>query len=532
MLLNFLLLLTWCVLPVYGFASSAYISGVVVNTKGTPVNNAVVGLQGGLNSTRTDQKGHFQLVMNGFYSSRITAGKFGYYNGATPLSSNVDEYRIVLNPIPKGDNEHYDWLPSLITQQEGDADNAGEGKACQVCHPAVTEEWKQDAHSDSARNTIFLSFFNGTDKNGKQEGGPGYKQDFPKSTGNCATCHVPVLALQNLSHADPNRVDGTAKEGIFCDFCHKISGVTVDETGGKPGVLSIEFQRPPEGHQLFFGPYSDVFPGEDGINPLYSKSYYCAPCHNGKFWDVLAYSEFQEWAESFYKAKNIHCQNCHMPREETMTHFASEDKGGVSRVPNTIPSHINLGVRNETFMKEAIKLQIQAQKNKDCVEITSILKNVKAGHHYPTGNPMRNMILLVDVRDANDKSLPMFQGDKVPVWGGVGSIQDGNYAGQPGKGFAKVLRDAILYPDRKQRHFSYEYPAPHWRPTYIESDNRIPADCADVSSYRFQVTKNTSYPIHVTVNLIYRRTYKAWMDEKNLEIPDLEIAKETVVLRR
>ena len=515
-----------------GFVSLAHFSGTVVDKEGRPINNAMVCLQGSSISTRANNQGHFRLTVDHTINSKyITAGKFGFYNGAQSLSSDTEKYRIVLKPVSLEDNKDYHWLPSLKTQVDHDTKNEGEAKPCEVCHPAVTEEWKQDAHSGSATNNVFLSFFNGTDRNGKQEASPGYKLDFPKSNGNCATCHVPALALENPFHADPNEAQGVAREGIFCDFCHKIYEVKVDQTGGRPGILSLKFRRPAEGHQLFFGPYPDVFPGDDGYHPLYTKSHYCAPCHHGKFWNLLAYSEFQEWFDSSYRTRNIHCQDCHMPSKGTMARFALEDKGGILRNPETIPSHVNLGVHDEAFMKEAIELNTETQATGDILEVKVIIKNVNAGHHYPTGNPMRNMILLVEVRDESGHPLSMIQGERVPVWGGVGSIEDGNYAGLSGKGFAKVLKDAILYPDKRQRHFNYEYPAPHWRPAFIESDNRIPADGVDVSSYQFQVSETLSGPIFVTVRLIFRRGYKQWLDAKGMEISDMEIAQDSIVLR-
>jgi len=511
-------------------ASSIEISGVVVDEKNKAINNAIVCVQGSSYSTRTDPRGQFRLTVDCMPEiSCITAGKFGFYNGAQSYSPNVENYHIILKSIPPDDHENYQWLPSLNGFH---AEEAGENRPCEVCHPEIVKEWKQDAHSGAANNAVFFSFFNGTDKDGGKITGPGYRRDFPNSNGNCATCHMPVLAVDGAFNMDPNKVRGVAQEGIFCDFCHKINGVKLDKTGANPGVLSITFQRPEEGRQLFYGPFADVFPGEDGYHPLYKKSHYCAPCHHGKFWGVLAYSEFQEWLESSYRTRNIHCQNCHMPSLGTMTHFALKDKGGILRNPGTIPSHINPGIQDKAFMKEAIDLRIQADTTGDVITVFVTIRNVKAGHHYPTGNPMRNMILIVYVRDAENNSLSMIQGETVPVWGGLGSVKKGNYSGLPGKGFAKVLRNAILYPDNRKRHFTYEYPAPHWRPTVIESDNRIPAGGVDISSYQFQTSDELSWPINVSARLIFRRGYKQWFDQKGIDLVDMEIASDRVAINR
>jgi hypothetical protein len=48
----------------------------------------------------------------------------------------------------------------------------------------------------------------------------------------------------------------------------------------RPGVLSFELRRPPQGQQFFAGPFDDVAPGEDTYSPLQRESAYCAPCHS------------------------------------------------------------------------------------------------------------------------------------------------------------------------------------------------------------------------------------------------------------
>lgn len=508
-------------------------SGVVVDNNGEPVSKAIVRLQGTSFATLTDQYGRFNMAAGFTVKSKyITAWKSGYYNGGQRVSAKRN-YRIVLTPVPSGDNQKYEWMRPSHKEPELSKNRAKE-KTCKDCHTKdFMEQWEKSTHASSATNPLFLSFFNGTDIHGKKAAGPGYKLDFPNSNGNCAACHVPALALKNPFNADPNKAQGIEKEGVFCDLCHKIADVNTDRDGGYPGVLSIQFQRPPEGKKIFFGPYDDVFPGPDSYNPLYKDSRYCASCHNGKFWGVLAYPEFQEWAESPYAKENVHCQDCHMKPDGKITRFVLKKEGGILRNPATVYSHAFHGVRDRDFMSRAIGLETKANLEDNILRLTVEVKNVKAGHHYPTGNPMRNMLLLIDVSDESGIKLPMLRGERVPVWGGVGDVEAGNYAGLPGKGFAKVLKDLMPYPDRRIKpHFQTEYPAPHWRPAVVESDSRIAAKGSDVSVYQFQVPKAEAATIHITARLIYRRAYKSWLDAKGLEIEDMEIAREELVVKR
>ena len=245
-------------------------------------------------------------------------------------------------------------------------------------------------------------------------------------------------------------------------------GTAETDKDGEPGVLSYQFRRPPDGHQLFYGPYDDVYPGDDSYHPLYSKSQYCAPCHHGKFWDVLVYSEFQEWFDSSYSKDGIHCQDCHMKSDGKTSRFALKKVGSLVRNPSTIPSHVNFGVNDKEFMKEAISLKTDADLYNDILKVTVTITNTNSGHHYPTGNPMRNMILLVETNDEKGKSLLLKKGARVPSWGGEGLKENGNYAGLPGKGFAKVLKNRPFYGFKQKKSYGNEHPVPHWRRTFID----------------------------------------------------------------
>lgn len=111
-------------------------------------------------------------------------------------------------------------------------------------------------------------------------------------------------------------VRGVITAGIHCDFCHKVGGVYLDSTSGSvypnsPGVQSQRVLRPPQGDNIFFGPYDDI-PDPDSFLPLISESQYCAPCHQFSFWGTPIYESFEEWLTSPYADKGTMCQDCHM----------------------------------------------------------------------------------------------------------------------------------------------------------------------------------------------------------------------------
>ncbi|MCX7172254.1 MAG: cytochrome c3 family protein, partial [Proteobacteria bacterium] len=306
-----------------------------------------------------------------------------------------------------------------------------------------------------------------------------------------------------------------------------------DPTGGRPGVLSMRLLRPAKGEQVFFGPYDDVFPGPDTFNPLYQQSRYCAACHDGRFWGVQVYGEFAEWADSGYPAKNISCQSCHMKPDGKTTRVALEKEGSILRRPNRISSHTFTGREDLDFMRSAVKMEAQTQveRGQGKVTVRVVLSNTGTGHHLPSGNPMRNLILLVEAEDDAGRNLKQIAGSRVPTWGGEGAREKGNYAGLPGKGYAKVLTTPLLYPaDRSFGDFhSPLYPAPHWRRVIVESDNRFPANGEDTSEYDFQLNSVTS-AVQVRIHLLHRRIFRSWRTPEALPDGDLLLAEQSIRL--
>jgi hypothetical protein len=526
------------------------VSGLVVDTAGNPVAGATVRIQATTNSTQSDVNGFFTLAgLDRGKSVSVSAWKQDYYcakaETALPPTSGVT---LTLRLYQTNDNANYQWIPPT-----------GEN-SCYSCKPGVTQVWlDNDAHSRSAQNTRFLTMYNGTDVNGNQSPrtrygysrdygnfplrpdpgrpyyGPGYKLDFPETSGNCAACHTPAAAIESPYGIDPNSVSGVNAFGVHCDFCHKIAAVRLNpETGlpypNMPGVLSMDIRRPfPEDkdrYQLFFGSFDDDnVPQEDTYLPLIKESQFCAPCHFGVFWDTVIYNSFGEWLESPYSDPQTGktCQQCHMPAPtlldgQPMTNVAP-GKGGVERDPLTIPGHTFPGAANTELLQNSVTMTASAHRQGDQIIVDVTILNDKTGHHIPTDSPLRQMILLVQATGTDGAVLELVQGPTLPDWGGVGDPSQGYYAGLPGKGFALILME--LWTEISPT-------GAYWNPTRLVSDTRIPAFGSDSTQYIF--SSPAQELARVEVKLFFRRAFVNLMEQKGWGVPDILMEEQSITI--
>jgi hypothetical protein len=486
-------------------------------------------------SDTTDANGEFTLANVGKPDTRlITAWKSGSYNGGVELEKGHANIEIVLAPLPERDNPDYQWVdpapnPALKRYALALFDKV---ENCGDCHASIIyDQWRKNGHAQAATNPRFMDIYNGTDAEGNPGVQPGFRLDYPHSMGNCSNCHAPAAAVKNVIGVDMNKLEGVEKLGVSCDFCHKVKDVHLqDNTSVQTGVMHMELLRPPKGHQMFFGPYDDV-PDPDAYSPVISESIFCAPCHQGGFWGVPIYESYSEWLASPYAEKGITCQNCHMPPDSVTTNFAP-GRGGLERDPLTIPTHFQFGSRDSAFLASTVEMHTQAELLDDTLHVDVEIKNVGAGHHMPTDQPMRNLILLVRAINSNGDELKYVGNNRVPYWGGRGDPSEGNYEGLSGKGFAKILYESnpqyVSSPRAElQERIS---PAPQWRIVDIKEDNRIPAMATDSSSYEFQISGG-EFPVTVTATLIYRRTFKNWAAMKNWTLKDVILARNVTVMR-
>jgi hypothetical protein len=142
-----------------------------------------------------------------------------------------------------------------------------------------------------------------------------------------------------------------------------------------------------------------------------------------------------------------------------------------------------------------------------------VITNTDAGHHVPTDHPGRHMILVVTATHAQGRPLSQRGGPVVPDWGGA-------QAGLPGKAFAKVLRDVET---------GQSPVVNYWKPTLIDSDNRIAAYQDDASVYTF-ASPGTAETVTITAELRFRRVFQAVMDARGWNTPDIVMERAQMTL--
>ena len=482
------------------------VSGQVFDENG-PASSATVKIQTRPNGTLTDCNGYFHL--EGVPCDRkvkVSAWEYLHYCTFVEATSPTTSVVLHLDTIRADDNEDYEWLaPDPADPQRN---------FCIKCHPLACDQWSHEHHSLSASNVIFQTLYSGTDVQGNPGVGPGYKLDFPNTTGSCALCHAPSAALESPYNTDMSRLTGLGQRGVFCDVCHKIIDVDVSNLMNVYGINAIEFRRPFPERQLFLGTIDDVNGHSDSNLPLMKRSEFCAPCHACEFWGVPIYTSFPEWQASEYKTMGIQCQACHYRPDGITTNLAPPPGNGLERDQDNVPSHLTMGVDNVGLLYVSATLSITASRESDDrIKATVEVFNAFAGHHLPTDRDIRNITLLVTAFDSGGNELASIGGEVVPIYGGTGGGPR-DFAGRPGKMFAKILVD-----------MNGNHPAPSWRQTMILSDTRIPALTSDYSTYEFRLPAGANTAT-VKAELIYRRIFKDLADEKGLPLDDILMTSE------
>ncbi|MHC4216056.1 MAG: multiheme c-type cytochrome, partial [Planctomycetota bacterium] len=199
-----------------------WVAGRVVSAdSGRPISGALVTLRATDLSSSTRDDGFFAMrVPTDHDEVEITAWSPGYLIGGTSTVIPAGGLEIALRRHHTDDNLEYRWidpLPGTDTEM-----------ACGNCHTTILPQWQDNAHGGATSNPRFYSFYNGTDIDGTTTVEPGFRLDFPGTTGNCASCHAPGAAVNAPFVTDMNTIRDERVAGIHCDFCHKLGGAYLE----------------------------------------------------------------------------------------------------------------------------------------------------------------------------------------------------------------------------------------------------------------------------------------------------------------
>lgn len=515
----------------------AAVSGVVVDALTlAPIAGASVHLQADASTTTVSAAdGSFTLPVSFSGFAVVTAGVAydpaaspAYNTGGTLASDGDTGLEIRLQPIPGAENTAY--APP-------------EAALCGSCHGDAFSDWQRSNHSFAGVDEWVLDLYSGTGTAGGSAGYVFTDLHDPGETGFCATCHAPMEDVFDPGNVGLDTVSTDAGlDGVSCLACHQIAALDGDPDGlHHLGSSSYRFpdDRPFfDTWQFVWGPLDDVTFGgmRAAYAPFFRSSELCASCHQYVNPDTGAPGQntYGEWLASPYAVPGAgfrSCQDCHMP-EPAAAGPVCVLGDSPDRAPGERRSHDMIGA-TPTTLADAISLDVGAFDVAGRLEVVAEVGNHGAGHAFPSGVSIRNALLVVE---ASWNGLPLTQvgGPTVPFWADddVPGRQPGDWAGFPGKGFAKILEGRI------------NGQGPVVRPVLfidaegVFSDTLIPAGATDTSAISFELPAAAAPGdvVDVEARLLYRRAFRALAVTKGWSVTpqggpiEIEVARRSLAV--
>lgn len=505
---------TLAVLAALAAPAAADISGFVREEgSGTPIAGARVHLQADPASpvVVSGADGSFTLPVSPAGMAMVTAGveydraaAANWATGGVMASNGQTGVVISLLRLPVTDDPGYQAFLPLVAD-------------CGNCHEEQEAEWRLSNHATAGGDAWVRDLFSG---DGTPGGGAGYvfrDTHDPGETGFCATCHTPMADIFDPGNVVLNEVTSAAAlEGISCIACHQMDSVNANVHAlhhlgnatyrfpdGRPFIPTQEF---------VWGPLDDIaFGGMKASHaPLFSDSLVCASCHeyNRPGTAIPGQTTYSEWLASPYAVPGAgyrSCQDCHMPAADGPGYLVDPIGGPPLRPAEQIHEHEFVGATPEELEEHIHLVTTIAEVVGESVVVRCEVTN-STGHAFPTGVSPRNALLVIE---ATWNGLPLQQtaGPSVPFYGSddMPGVQEGDYAGLPGTGFARVLEGRI------------NDQGPVVRPVLfidgesVFEDTLIPSAATDLTEVVLAVpaAAQAGDQVVVEARLLYRRAWRA-----------------------
>ncbi len=291
----------------------------------------------------------------------------------------------------------------ILMLQSGRASDALEtNQTCKACHPLVFKQWQSSMHARSTANSDILY---------QKMMQWAIEDTKGKARKMCRNCHYPYAATAGLSeHQKARPVD--------CVFCHSVD----------------QADQPPKFSKVF---YSGASSDKSDYHSIEGREHFsdntlCMRCH-----DVLRNPKQVEVCITGMEVRHSKgmerdCRICHMPEQ-------GEDD---------TRSHTFLGPHNAEFLKGSLRLSAVFSDN-DSLIIK--VDNSQTPHAYPTGSPLRQVLLKVEAFDSS--------GERI-----FSNWEKNVLKEAPGAAFVRIFEND-----------AGQFPVPPWQATAVKMDTRIKA---------------------------------------------------------
>lgn len=264
----------------------------------------------------------------------------------------------------------------------------------------------------------------------------------------CNGCHAPLSYLAG-DVPPPRPEEGSrANEGVSCDLCHSITGITED--------TAYNFNWTVSPGDVKYGPRDGATidsPNHKGAKSEFlATTEFCGGCHNEKSpYGVWVKSTQLEWMAGPYAEDGTRCHDCHMTYTEAQT----------ASMGNTYPDaaqHLFHGAHVTGKVQGTVEVLVYSDLDEIVPGEPAIFKvalfNQKTGHKFPTGSVEDRIVWLhVEATDADGNvfHLPVdkkgFDGEEYTISTDVLAYQDmGIPLDKPN--FEGVQRDGVPFGDR------------------------------------------------------------------------------------
>ena len=274
-------------------------------------------------------------------------------------------------------------LASAAAADEKAPPAAGEpyvsARKCAECHQTIHLYWSESEHARSASKPSYLEAL-ATAVEGASD---------PEATRRgCVWCHAPAA----LATGDFGLQRPVTREGVTCDFCHTVGGVSLEDAAHPFDLQPGPVKRGPL--EYAESPFHDT-----AYSPLYKASpLLCAACHEHVNANrVAVLSTYGEWKAGPYTERGQTCQECHMPLVPGRT-----VREGLASTHRRINLHRMAGGSSGSRIGAGLELRIESLTlSGAAAEVQVVVTNSGVGHSAPGGLSSKSLVLAVGVETAS-----------------------------------------------------------------------------------------------------------------------------------